>query len=96
MIKVYESGGNLRYGQVSKITVDGKEIEYNDKWVVLKKLESLGSTKIDMHFFNYMREQDKRLDEAIDMIHELENKVRSLDDEMLSLRFKVDKTKNAK
>lgn len=74
----------------------GKEVDYDDEWVVLKEPEPLGSTKIDMHFFNYMREQDKRLDEAIVKIHELEYKVRSLDDDILSLKFKVDKTKNAK
>lgn len=75
MIELFDKNGNRAY--VSKIIVDGEEVEYSDKWSVVSP--SHGYSDLEFTLINYIQDKENKIGELSERVLVVENRLKELE-----------------
>lgn len=76
MIELVDGKTNTR-AYVSKIIVDGKEVEYSDNWSVVSPYR--GSSELEFMLLNYVQDKEDKIGELQERVDVIENKLKELE-----------------
>lgn len=84
MIELFNRTGQRAY--VSKIIVDGEEVEYSDKWSAITPQR--GYSEIECILIDYIQDKENKINELLERVYVIENKIEELE------RGKLERSKN--
>lgn len=75
MIELVDKNNTRAY--VSKIIVDGEEVEYSDKWSVVTP--SHGYSDLEFTLLTYIQDKENTIGELSERVYVLENRLKELE-----------------
>lgn len=75
MIELFNSKGYRAF--VSKIIVDGEEIEYSDEWSVVSP--SHGYSDLEFTLLRYVQDKENTIGELLERVDVIENRLKELE-----------------
>lgn len=75
MIELFDKNNHRAY--VSKIIVDGEEVEYSDKWSVVSP--SRGYSDLEFILLRYIQDKENKIVELQERVEVIENRIKELE-----------------
>lgn len=75
MIELFDKNDNRAY--VSKIIVDGEEVEYSDKWSVVSPHR--GYSEAEWMLMEYVKDKEDKIGELQERVYVIENRLKELE-----------------
>jgi hypothetical protein len=76
MIELVDGKTNQR-AYVSKIKVDGEEVEYSDKWIIVTPYRSY--SELEFTLLTYVQDKENKIGELQERVYAIENKLKELE-----------------
>lgn len=75
MIELFNKTGHRAY--VSKIIVDGEEVEYSDKWSIVSPYREY--SELECILLSYVQDKEHKIDELLERVYTIENRLEELE-----------------